>query len=108
MWYSDLPSRLFWFVERDAWVPLAAAAFVFGSAVPILALMLARVRNGIRPVRAVAISVLAGLAFYYAYLIVPPFGARALGAAALAFIVIGLVVAALAGRPIGDAAIAEG
>ena len=107
MWYSDLPNRLFWFVERDAWVPLAAAAFVFGSAVPILALMLARVRNGIRQLRAVAISVLAGLAFYYAYLIVPPFGARALGAAALAIIVIGLIVAALAGRLIGDAAVAE-
>jgi hypothetical protein len=100
MWYSDLPSRLFWFVERDAWVPLAAAAFVFGSAVPILALMLARVRNGIRQLRAVAVCVLVGLAFYYAYLIVPPFGARALGAAALAVIAIGLIVAALAGRPI--------
>ena len=100
MWYSDLPSRLFWFVERDAWSPLAAAAFVLGSAVPILALLLARVRNGIRELRAVAISVLTGLAFYYAYLIVPPSGARALGAAALAVIVIGLTVAALAGRPI--------
>jgi hypothetical protein len=100
MWYSDLPNRLFWFVERDAWVPLAAAAFVFASAVPILALLLARVRNDIRQLRAVAISVLAGLAFYYAYLIVPPFGARALGAAALAAIVVGLIVAALAGRPI--------
>jgi len=107
MWYSDLPSKLFWFVERDAWVPLAAAAFVFGSAVPILALLLARVRNGIRQLRAVAISVLAGLACYYAYLIVPPFGARALGAAALAVIVIGLIVAALAGRPISAAAVAE-
>jgi hypothetical protein len=107
MWYSDLPGRLFWFVERDAWVPLAAAAFVFGSAVPILALLLARVRNGIRELRAVAISVLAGLAFYYAYLIAPPFGARALGAAALAVIVIGLIVAALAGRPVSEAAVAE-
>src|SRR5215468_505769 len=106
MWYSDLPSRLFWFVERDAWVPLVVAAFVFGSAVPILALMLARVRNGIRQLRAVAISVLAGLAFYYAYLIVPPFGARALGAAALAIIVIGLIVAALVGRPISETAAA--
>ena len=105
MWYGDLPSKLFWFVERDAWVPLAAAAFVFASAVPILALLLARVRNGIRQLRAVAISVLAGLAFYYAYLIVPPFGARALGAAALAVIVLGLIVAALAGRPISAASL---
>src|SRR6266852_162779 len=100
MWYSDLPSKLFWFVERNLWSPLAAGAFIFGSAAPILALLLARIRNRIRELRAVAISVLAGLAFYYAYLIVPPFGARALGAAALAVIVIGLTVAALAGRPI--------
>jgi hypothetical protein len=75
--------------------------------VPILALLLARVRNSIRPLRAVAISVLAGLAFYYAYLIVPPFGVRALGAAALAVIVVGLIVAALAGRRISAASVAE-
>jgi hypothetical protein len=96
MWYSDLPSKLFWFVQRESvlWSALAVAAFVFGSAAPILALLLARVRNGIRQLRAVAASVLAGLAFCYAYLIVPPFGARALGAAALAIIAIGLIVAA--------------
>jgi hypothetical protein len=106
MWYSDLPSRLFWFVERDPWSALAAAAFVFGSAAPILALLLARVRNRVRELRAVAISVLAGLALYYAYLIVPPFGARALAAAALAVIAIGLLVAAVAGRPMNDTAVA--
>jgi hypothetical protein len=99
MWYSDLPSRLFWFVQRDAWAPLAAGAFLLGSAVPILALLLERVRNGIRQLRAVAISVLTGLALYYTYLIAPPFGTRALGAAALAIIVIGFIVAVLAGRP---------
>jgi len=106
MWYSDLPSRLFWFVERDPWVPLAAGAFVFGSAAPILVLLIARVRNGVRELRAVAISVLAGLALYYAYLIVPPFGARALGAAALAVIAIGLLVTAVAGRSTRGAAVA--
>jgi hypothetical protein len=102
MWYSDLPSRLFWFVERAAWSPLAAAAFVFGSAAPILALLLARVRNRVPQLRAVAVSVLAGLASYYAYLIVPPFGARALAAAALATITIGLFVAAVVGRPVQE------
>jgi hypothetical protein len=101
MWYSDLPSRLFWFVERDRfpWSSLAAGAFFFGSAAPILALLLARVRNGVSQLRAVAMSVLAGLALYYAYLIVPPFGPLALAAAALAVIAIGLFVAAVAGRP---------
>ncbi len=108
MWYSDLPNRMFWFVQRDRlpWSALMAGAFFFGSAAPILALLLARVRNGIPGLRAVAISVLAGLAFYYAYLIVPPFGPFALAAAALAVIAIGLLVAAVAGRPIGDAAFA--
>jgi len=106
MWYSDLPGRLFWFVERKFWSLLVAAAFFFGSAAPILALMLARVRNGIRELRAVAISVLVGLAFYYMYLIVPPFGARALAAAVLAIIAIGLLIAAVAGRPMNDTAVA--
>jgi hypothetical protein len=72
------------------------------SAAPILALLLARVRNGIRALRAVAISVISGLALYYAYLIAPPFGARALAASALAIVAIGLLFAAAAGGLAGD------
>jgi hypothetical protein len=104
MWYSDLPTWMSWFVERDRllWSLLAAGAFILVSAAPILALLLARVRNRVRELRAVAMSVLAGLAFYYAYLIVPPFGARALATAALAIIAIGLLFAAVAGGPAGD------
>jgi hypothetical protein len=64
-----------------------------------------RVRNRVRELRAVAISVLAGLALYYAYLIAPPFGTGALAAAALATIVIGLIFAAVAGRPASDTVI---
>ncbi len=108
MWYSDEPTRMSWFVERDRfpWPLLASGAFVFGSAAPVLALLLARVRNNIRDLRAVAISTLVGLALCYAYLIVPPFGARALAAGALAIIAIGLLFAVIA-RPISDAAIAR-
>jgi hypothetical protein len=100
MWYSDLPIRMSWFVERNRfpWPLFAASAFIFGSAAPILALLLARVRNRVRELRAVTISILAGLAFYYAYLIAPPSGARALAAAALATIAIGLIFAAVASR----------
>ncbi len=107
MWYSDLPGRMSWFVERDhfPWTLLAAGAFVFGSLAPILALLLARVRNDIRELRAVAISVLAGLALYYAWLIAPPFRGRVLAAAVLAAIAIGLLFAAAAGRPARDAII---
>src|SRR5262249_50363391 len=109
MWYSDLPTRMSWFVERDRfpWSLLAAGAFVLASAAPILALMLARIRNSIRALRAVAVSVLAGLVPYYAYLIVPPFGARALAAAALAIVAIGLLFAAVAGGPAGDRVISR-
>jgi hypothetical protein len=104
MWYSDLPTWMSWFVERDSflWSLLAAGAFILVSAAPILALLLARVRNGIRALRAVAISVISGLALYYAYLIAPPFGARALAASALAIVAIGLLFAAAAGGLAGD------
>jgi hypothetical protein len=107
MWYGDQPIRMSWFVERGRfpWPLFAAGAFIFGAAAPILALLLARVRNRVHELRAVAISVLAGLWFYHAYLIAPPFGARALAAAALATIVIGLIFTAVAGRPASDTVI---
>jgi hypothetical protein len=107
MWSSDLPSRMSWFLERDhfPWTLLAAGAFIFGSVAPTLALLLARVRNDIRELRAVAISVLAGLALYYAWLIAPPFRGRTLAAAVLATIAIGLLFAAAAGRPASNAVI---
>jgi hypothetical protein len=106
MWYSDLPSRMSWFLERSAfpWSLLAAGAFIFGSAAPILALLLGRVRNRIRNLHAVSISVLAGLALCYVWLIAPPFRGCVLAAAALAIITIGLLLAAV-GRPAGDAMI---
>jgi hypothetical protein len=107
MWYSDLPSRMSWFLERDhfPWTLLATGAFIFGSMAPILALLLERVRNGVRELRAVAISVLAGLAFDYAWLIAPPFRGRSLASAVLASIAIGLLFAAAAGRPARNAII---
>jgi hypothetical protein len=108
MWYSDQPARMSWFLERDRlpWSLLAGGAFLFGAVAPILALLSARVRSSIGDLRAVAISSLVGLALYYAYLIVPPFGAGALAAAALAIIAIGLLFAVL-GRPAGDTVIAR-
>lgn len=105
MWYSDQPARMSWFVERDhfPWSLLAVGAFVFGSVAPILALLLARVRNGVRALRAVAVSVLTGLGLYHAYLIAPSFGVPALAGAALSIIAIGLLFAAIAGTPANDA-----
>lgn len=97
IWYGDLPHRVFWFVERDRfpWSPIAAGAFIFGSVVPILALLLSRVRNNSAEIQAIGCSVLIGLAFYYAYLVLPPFGALALASAALGLVGIGLTMALL-------------
>ena len=47
MWYGDVPSKEFWFVERvrEPWLALAVAAFLPASLVPVLSLMFARVRK---------------------------------------------------------------
>lgn len=96
IWYGDLPHEEIWFVERLAWPwqVLAWAAFILGSLLPVLALLLARVRNARRSLRWVGACVLAGLALYDAYLIAPPSGLWALLTAALAIVGIGLAFAA--------------
>ena len=93
IWYGDLPHKEFWFVQRDRfpWTALAGAWFVLGSAAPILALLLARVRNSRRALRLVAASVLAGSLLYTAYLVAPPFGVASLVPAALSVVVVGIV-----------------
>ena len=98
VWYGDLPAKVSWFVARTElpWSALAAAAFLFGALIPILALLSSRVRNARSPLRIVGLSVLAGLAFYQAYLVIPRFGALALIPTLLAFTTIGLLLAGLA------------
>ena len=51
IWYGDLPHEEIWFVERDAlpWSLLAVVAFLLISAIPVLALLLSRVRNARGP-----------------------------------------------------------
>jgi hypothetical protein len=97
IWYGDLPHEEIWFVERDRWPwdALAAAAFIVTSLLPILALLLSRVRNARRPLRAVGACVLIGLACYDAYLIAPPAGWRALITALIAIIGVGLALLGL-------------
>ncbi len=97
IWYGDIPREEIWFVERNRlpWTLLAAAAFVLTSLGPVLALLLSRVRNARRPLRAVGICVLAGLALYDAYLIAPPAGGFALLTALLAVAGIGLALAGI-------------
>ena len=92
IWYGDLPREETWFVARDslAWTALAVAAFILVSLLPILALLLSRVRNTRKPLRAVGLCILAGLACYDAYLIAPPSGALALVSGLVAIGGIGL------------------
>jgi hypothetical protein len=91
VWYGDLPSKTFWFVERDhlPWSAIAVFWFLLGSIAPILALLLSRVRRSRAALRTVSASVLVGSLLYTAYLIAPPFGVTSLIAAVLAVIVIG-------------------
>jgi hypothetical protein len=97
IWYGDLPHEEIWFVERDRWPwdVVAAAAFVLASVIPVLALLLAKVRNARRPLRGVGACTLIGLACYDAYLIAPAAGWRALATALLAVAGIGLALLGL-------------
>jgi hypothetical protein len=94
IWYGDIPREEIWFVERDRlpWSALAIAAFFLSSFLPVLALLLSRVRNRARPLRVVGGGVLIGLACYDAYLVAPPSPGFALIAALLAIIGIGLAL----------------
>jgi uncharacterized membrane protein YhaH (DUF805 family) len=92
IWYGDLPREEAWFVARDGlpWRGLAVAAFILVSLLPILALLLSRVRNARKPLRAVGLCILVGLACYDAYLIAPPSAALALLSGLIAIVGIGL------------------
>jgi hypothetical protein len=98
IWYGDIPREESWFVARDpwAWRALAIAAFLLGSLLPTLALIQARSRNQLRPLRLVGAITLVGLIAYDAYLILPPASVVALVPALLAVIGIGLVVIGVA------------
>jgi hypothetical protein len=101
LWYGDLPTKVIWFVERirESWSALALAAFMVGSVIPILLLLLARVRDSRVALRCVALSNLAGISFYDAWLLAPIYGPWAIGTAALALIALSCAfIALLRGR----------
>jgi heme exporter protein D len=99
IWYGDLPNKVGWFVVRAfaPWTWLAFAAFVFVSVLPVLALLLERVRTSRAALRAVGVSILLGLAFYDGYLLAPVYGLGSLATAVLAFAVLGSALFLLAG-----------
>jgi hypothetical protein len=101
IWYGNVPDRVFWFSFRDRWPwsLIAGLAFVFGSVAPILLLFFERIRSSRLAMRFVGAITLIGIGFYYAYLIVPPFGAASLGAALLSTLAIGLLFGAITLAP---------
>ena len=86
IWYGDLPDKVFWFVERLhlPWNVIAVAASIFGTALPILALIFARVRMNRNALRTVAGSILFGLVLYDTWLLAPAYGAWSLVSALVA------------------------
>jgi hypothetical protein len=88
MWYGDLPDKVSWFVlrVREPWLSIAIACFVLGSLIPAAALLLGRVREGHAALRWVAVSSLAGIALFDAWLLAPVYGTGALGAAVLSVV----------------------
>jgi hypothetical protein len=99
IWYGDLPDKVGWFVVRAfaPWTWLAFAAFVCVSLLPVLALLLERVRTSRAALRAVGASILLGLAFYDGYLLAPVYGLGSLATAVLAFAVLSSALVLLAG-----------
>jgi hypothetical protein len=100
IWYGDVPSKVFWFVERvrEPWLALAVVTFIITSLVPIALLMFARLRASRAALRLIGASILAGLAVYQTWLLGPAFGVASVGTALLALIAMtALITAAVAG-----------
>jgi hypothetical protein len=97
IWYGDLPDKVFWFTQRThfPWSVLAYAAFICGSALPIILLLFSCIRANRGALRIIGAIVLFGLAVYDIYLVVPPFGLMALLAATLGILAIGCLVLGL-------------
>jgi hypothetical protein len=97
IWYGDLPAESVWFVERVRfpWQLFAWAAFALASVLPIFALMIAKVRGGRGPMRAVGGGALSGMAAFDIYLIAPPAGTAAILPAVLSILAIGLLLIGL-------------
>jgi hypothetical protein len=101
IWYGDVPSRVFWFVDRDRWpwTLLGGFFFICGSVFPIFSLFIGRVRESVLGLRVVAAVTLVGIACFETYLVVPPFGVIAVAATALALVAVGAFTVAFVVTP---------
>ncbi len=87
-WYGDQPARAAWYLARveGGWAWTAFAAFIFGAAGPIAALLFARVRGSAGALRVVGASVLCGVVLHDFWLMAPGMEAHAVPAAVLALV----------------------
>lgn len=76
-WYGNVPDKVHWFVARtgDGWPLVQFAAFFLGAAVPFLAICNPTVRREPSALRIIGCFVLAGVALYVSWLVLPAFGA---------------------------------
>ena len=106
IWYGDLPHKVDFFVKRadGVWRWIAIATFLLTSLIPVLALLLERVRASLNALRWIAASILCGLALYVAWLLAPVYGPEALATAPLAAIAIccALLFLTVGKRPASD------
>jgi len=97
IWYGDVPSKVFWFVERirEPWLALAVATVIITSLIPIPLLMFARVRVNRTALRYIGACNLIGLAIYQSWLLAPAFGLWTIATALLALLTMSALAAAI-------------
>ncbi|MFZ0571736.1 MAG: hypothetical protein WCD20_07910 [Rhodomicrobium sp.] len=105
-WYGDLPEQAEWYLDRAGpWAAVAAAAALFGAAIPIVSLFWSSVRASGSALRLIGISVLFGVTLHNVWLFAPIATPIALALA----VVSGVAMAAglIAFSPIGENLLSE-
>jgi hypothetical protein len=99
-WYGDLPEQAQWYLDRaGGWAAVAAAAALFGAAIPIITLLWSSARASGTALRLVGISVLCGITLHNVWLFAPIATPLALVMAAVSGVV--MVAALIALEPMG-------
>jgi hypothetical protein len=71
-WYGDLPEQARWYLDRAGpWAAVAAAAVIFGAAIPIISLLWSSNRASGTALRLIGISVLIGITLHMIWLLAP-------------------------------------
>ncbi|MDB5413278.1 MAG: hypothetical protein JWR10_1613 [Rubritepida sp.] len=102
-WYGNLPDKAAWFLKREApeWIWLQAIALGLAAALPLGALLLARVRRSPAALARLGPWILLGILAHQAWIVAPAVGLAALPAALLGVLAVGGLWVAGAYGPIG-------